>query len=108
MLTRDGHQRAAMPNPIGECVFLNDLTYEELRQGLVEHKKLIKSYPRNGQGVDAFVDQTDYLEDLCHETDAVILTKGNNGQVIIDPTTSTASSHTTSTTTTDKGYCTVM
>ena len=46
MLTRDGYQRAAMPNPIGECIFVNDLTYEELKERLVDHKNLIKTYPR--------------------------------------------------------------
>lgn len=101
MLTRDGHQRAAMPNPIGQCIFLNDLTYEELRESLEEHKKLVKTYPRAGQGIDAYVDQSDYL---CPETDAVILSTEDNGEVIVD----TLSSLKTNSTSIDRSYCTVM
>jgi hypothetical protein len=111
MLTRDGHQRAAMPNPIGQCVFLNDLTYEELRQALQEHKELIKTYPRDGQGLDAYIDQNDYLDDICSERDTFILTNVSNGEIIIDPTSSSKSSTLPSDTTsrrTEKGYCTVM
>jgi len=105
MLTRDGHQRAAMPNPIGHCVFLNDLTYDELKQALHEHKQLIRNYPRHGLGLDAFVDQNDYLDEIAEESDAVILRKIPNGEVILD---SMSSSNSASNTTTEKGYCTVM
>ena len=104
MLTRDGLQRAAMPNPIGECVFVNDLSYEELKEALEEHKTLIKSYPRAGQGLDAFVDQSDYLEEICAENDTVILTKQSNGEMHLDSSLKASSSHPTA----DKGYCTVM
>jgi 3-dehydroquinate synthase len=55
-LTRDGKQRAAMPRPIGECFFVNDLTREELDAALVEHKKLCAQYPRKGEGVDAYIE----------------------------------------------------
>lgn len=53
--TRDGLQRAAMPRPIGNCFFANDLTREELEQALADHKHLCASYPRGGAGVDAYV-----------------------------------------------------
>ena len=55
-LTRDGKQRAAMPRPIGECFFANDLTREELDAALVEHKGLCAKYPRGGKGVDAYIE----------------------------------------------------
>ncbi len=54
-LTRDGLQRAAMPKPIGECFFVNDLTREELDAALVEHKQICSTYPRAGAGIDAYV-----------------------------------------------------
>ena len=55
-LTRDGKQRAAMPRPIGECFFVNDLTREELDVALAEHKRLCAKYPRSGAGVDAYIE----------------------------------------------------
>lgn len=53
--TRDGLQRAAMPKPIGECFFVNDLTREELDAALTEHKRICAAYPRAGAGIDAYV-----------------------------------------------------
>ncbi|MBV6625585.1 MAG: sedoheptulose 7-phosphate cyclase [Rivularia sp. (in: Bacteria)] len=53
-LTRDGKQRAAMPKPIGECFFVNDLTREELAEALAEHKEVCKKFPRGGEGVDMY------------------------------------------------------
>lgn len=53
--TRDGEQRAAVPNPIGTCVFLNDLTEDELTEALVAHKNLAAALPRGGAGVEAFM-----------------------------------------------------
>ncbi|TVP61485.1 MAG: sedoheptulose 7-phosphate cyclase [Nodularia sp. (in: Bacteria)] len=55
-LTRDGKQRAAMPRPIGECFFVNDLNREELDAALAEHKRLCAEYPRGGAGVDAYIE----------------------------------------------------
>ncbi|MEH1910524.1 MAG: sedoheptulose 7-phosphate cyclase [Nostoc sp.] len=55
-LTRDGKQRAAMPRPIGECFFANDLTREELDAALAEHKRLCTKYPRGGEGIDAYIE----------------------------------------------------
>lgn len=57
--TRDGKLRAAVPAPLGECVFLNDVTLEEMTAALHKHKELMKEYPRNGLGLDAFVDSSD-------------------------------------------------
>ncbi|MGH1392425.1 MAG: sedoheptulose 7-phosphate cyclase [Trichormus sp.] len=55
-LTRDGKQRAAMPCPIGECFFVNDLTREQLNTALAEHKSLCAKYPRGGEGIDAYIE----------------------------------------------------
>lgn len=52
--TRDGLLRAAIPAPIGECRFLNDVTSGELTDTLTLHKKICKGYPRDGDGVDMF------------------------------------------------------
>jgi 3-dehydroquinate synthase len=57
--TRDGLLRAAVPNPIGTCVFLNDVSAEEMNAALRKHKELMKDYPRQGAGLDAFVDASD-------------------------------------------------
>ncbi|WP_017655453.1 sedoheptulose 7-phosphate cyclase [Fortiea contorta] len=53
--TRDGKLRAAVPKPIGQCFFVNDLTREELDASLTEHKQLCAEYPRNGDGIDAYI-----------------------------------------------------
>lgn len=57
--TRDGLLRAAVPSPIGSCVFLNDVSQEEMFAALRKHKEIMKSYPRNGEGLEAFVDASD-------------------------------------------------
>jgi 3-dehydroquinate synthase len=57
--TRDGLLRAAVPNPIGTCVFLNDVSAEEMNKALKKHKELMKGYPREGAGLDAYVDASD-------------------------------------------------
>ncbi|KJH71178.1 sedoheptulose 7-phosphate cyclase [Aliterella atlantica] len=57
--TRDGLQRAAMPKPIGECFFANDLTREELDAALAQHKQICATYPRAGAGVDAYAGSSD-------------------------------------------------
>lgn len=57
--TRDGKLRAAVPNPIGSCTFLNDIDAKELNAALLRHKKIMKEYPRNGEGIEAFVDASD-------------------------------------------------
>ena len=52
--TRDGLLRAAVPEPIGSCTFLNDLEPDELKQMLKEHKEVVQNYPREGDGEDAY------------------------------------------------------
>lgn len=84
MLTRDGKQRAAMPHPIGECVFLNDLTYEELKEDLQIHKELVKTYPRAGAGIDAYVDQCDYMDLENIDNEESISNKKLNGETSLD------------------------
>jgi len=53
--TRDGLLRAAVPNPVGTCVFLNDLTADEMESMLEAHHQVVKSYPRQGEGLDMFL-----------------------------------------------------
>jgi demethyl-4-deoxygadusol synthase len=53
--TRDGLQRAAAPCPIGQCVFMNDLTRTELTDALAIHKALCQDYPRRGDGEEMYV-----------------------------------------------------
>lgn len=55
MLTRDGLLRAAMPKPIGECYFMNDLSREELESAIADHRRICADYPRAGAGIDAYV-----------------------------------------------------
>ena len=57
--TRDGKLRAAVPSPLGQCVFLNDVEMDEMYKALRLHKELMKGYPRNGEGLEAFVDSSD-------------------------------------------------
>ena len=52
--TRDGLLRAAIPDPIGRCRFLNDVTVAELADTLTLHKKICQEYARGGDGVDVF------------------------------------------------------
>jgi demethyl-4-deoxygadusol synthase len=53
--TRDGLQRAAAPCPIGECMFMNDLTRAELDEALAVHRAICEGYPRRGDGEDMYV-----------------------------------------------------
>jgi 3-dehydroquinate synthase len=57
-------------------VFLNDVSAEEMNKALRRHKELMKEYPREGAGLDAFVDASDTgytmndkpIEDAMHES----------------------------------------
>lgn len=71
--TRDGKLRAAVPNPIGNCTFLNDVQADELNEALRRHKELMKEYPRNGEGLEAYVDASDtgYTENMAPEVEAL-------------------------------------
>jgi demethyl-4-deoxygadusol synthase len=53
--TRDGLLRAAVPNPIGTCSFINDLTRAELDKILAIHKEICQGYPRSGEGEDMYI-----------------------------------------------------
>ena len=81
--TRDGKLRAAVPNPIGSCTFLNDITAKELNAALLRHKKLMKEYPRNGEGIDAFVDASDtgYTENNTKEAETIEQAAGMAGEL---------------------------
>lgn len=57
--TRDGKLRLAVPNPLGSCRFINDVTDAELRDALRQHKQICKGYPREGAGLEAYVDSSD-------------------------------------------------
>ena len=59
--TRDGKLRAAVPvSPMGKCVFLNDVSSQEMREALRVHKQIVQErFPDGGQGLDAFVDAGD-------------------------------------------------
>ncbi|MET0188211.1 MAG: sedoheptulose 7-phosphate cyclase [Pseudonocardia sediminis] len=48
--TRGGLLRAAVPHPIGTCVFVNDLTTEELNSALVAHKQIARGYATADEG----------------------------------------------------------
>lgn len=52
--TRDGLLRAAVPNPIGSCSFVNDLSTDELEQMLTVHREVCAGYPRGGDGEDMY------------------------------------------------------
>lgn len=71
--TRDGKLRAAVPHPIGTCTFLNDVQADELNAALRRHKELMKEYPRNGEGLEAYVDASDtgYTETITTEVEAL-------------------------------------
>jgi 3-dehydroquinate synthase len=89
--TRDGLLRAAVPNPLGSCSFLNDVSAEEMNSALRRHKELMKEYPRNGEGIEAYVDSSDtgYTENAKMEEERIIenaakkagLLNGVNGHV---------------------------
>lgn len=59
MKTRDQLLRAAVPSPLGDCVFLNDVSHEEMVDALHRHKDIMKGFPRQGAGIEAFVDASD-------------------------------------------------
>ena len=52
--TRDGRLRAAVPQPIGTCAFVNDATPAELEENLEAHREICLAYPREGAGEEMF------------------------------------------------------
>lgn len=57
--TRDGKLRLAVPSPLGSCTFLNDVSRDEMSIALRKHKDLMETYPRRGEGIEAYVDSSD-------------------------------------------------
>jgi 3-dehydroquinate synthase len=57
VLTRDGYQQLAVPRPIGECYFINDLTNTEMLTQLKRHKDICRSYVREGMGTNVYMEQ---------------------------------------------------
>lgn len=61
--TRDGKQRFVVPKPIGTPHFINDASMEELNAALKTHKDIVKKFPRQGAGLEAYVDAGDLGQD---------------------------------------------
>ncbi|RYP40931.1 hypothetical protein DL767_001412 [Monosporascus sp. MG133] len=57
--TRDGLLRLAVPSPLGRCIFLNDISAQELSDALRKHKEIAQTHPRRGDGLEAYVDSSD-------------------------------------------------
>ena len=55
MKTRGGLLRAAMPDPIGACRFVNDLGTDELVGALAVHRRICDEYPLAGEGCDVYL-----------------------------------------------------
>lgn len=55
MKTRGGLLRAAMPDPIGACRFVNDLGTDELVGALAVHRRICAEYPMGGEGCDVYL-----------------------------------------------------
>ncbi|KAL6713221.1 hypothetical protein ACLMJK_009342 [Lecanora helva] len=81
--TRDGKLRAAVPHPLGRCIFLNDVDAKELNAALLRHKKVMREYPRNGAGIEAFVDASDtgYTDNSSTEVKAVEVAAAKAGSL---------------------------
>ncbi|KAK8026294.1 hypothetical protein PG990_004117 [Apiospora arundinis] len=85
--TRDGLLRLAVPNPLGSCTFLNDVSVAELQEALRMHKEACKTYPREGAGLEAYVDSSDtgYTDNATEELGVEAaakqagVTNGSNG-----------------------------
>jgi len=61
--TRDGDQQFVVPKPIGTPYFINDASMDELKAALKTHKEIVKGYPRQGAGLEAYVDAGDLGQD---------------------------------------------
>jgi 3-dehydroquinate synthase len=58
--TRDGMLRLAVPiSPLGKCTFVNDWSPEELQTVLKKHQEIVRKLPRQGEGLEAYVDASD-------------------------------------------------
>ena len=54
---RGGNLCAPLPKPLGRCGYLNDLPRDRVDSSLTEYKKMCKTFPRSGYGIDVH----------CHE-----------------------------------------
>ncbi|KAK2036685.1 3-dehydroquinate synthase [Colletotrichum somersetense] len=89
--TRDGQLRAAVPSPLGQCVFLNDVSQKDMCAALKLHKGLMKEYPRAGAGLEAYVDASDTgytLNGTSVEDESRTVMDGVEKVVMSDDTTS--------------------
>jgi len=50
---RGGNLCAPVPKPLGRTGYINDLTKEQITDGLVAYKAICATYPRSGMGVEA-------------------------------------------------------
>jgi 3-dehydroquinate synthase len=83
--TRDGLLRAAVPAPIGSCKFLNNVSAEEMNAALHRHKRLMADYPRQGQGIDAYVDSSDTGEcSNCNGSATVAVKTPGRGNALVN------------------------
>lgn len=57
--TRDGSLRLAVPSPIGKCQFVNEYTMDDLKRVLKKHKAIALKFPRQGDGIEVYVDASD-------------------------------------------------
>ncbi|KAI0862475.1 Dehydroquinate synthase-like protein [Xylaria cubensis] len=70
--TRDGLLRLAVPSPLGSCTFINDAQLQELKDALHKHKLIAKEFPREGAGIEAYVDSSDTgYADLATENTSI-------------------------------------
>ncbi|KAK4689040.1 hypothetical protein P7C73_g1081, partial [Tremellales sp. Uapishka_1] len=75
--TRDGKQRFAVPSKeFGQCIFLNDVSLDELISVLRTHKSFIKERFGSGDGKEAYVD----AGDLGAEPEAYAQGKADDGE----------------------------
>lgn len=82
--TRDGKQRFVVPKPIGTPHFINDASMEELYTALKQHKMLCQKYPRQGAGIEAYVDAGDLGRDPQELLKEKSLMNGINGHIGAD------------------------
>lgn len=56
--TRNGLLRAAVPiEKLGQCTYLNDVSHEELMEAVEQHRAISAKYPRNGLGIDVWIEK---------------------------------------------------
>ena len=75
--TRDGKQRFAVPDrDFGTCLFLNDVSIEELQSVLQVHKTFVESRYGSGDGQEAYVD----AGDLGADPETYVKTNGHDAK----------------------------